>query len=111
MAAPTAYLAGVAHTSQIMKLDLEGQVLGMIAGAGQGYRQIRRGGLDRREPARREFRSRHAELARAEVCEGVGGKQSYGLSTEFDTVLRGALTVFRPSSTKHFSQSTRCAGL
>ena len=41
-------------------------------GAGQVTRQIRRGALHRSQPARRDLRRRHTELARAEVCEEVG---------------------------------------
>ena len=61
------------HTGQIMKLDLNGNVVGVMTGrrAGQDARQVRRGALHRGQPARRDFRRRHAELARAEVCEEV----------------------------------------
>ena len=38
---------------------------------GQDARQVRRGALHRGQPARRGVRRRHAELARAEVCEAV----------------------------------------
>ena len=40
------------HIGQIMKLDLDGKVVGTIAGAGQGKAlgQIRRGSLHRGEP-------------------------------------------------------------
>ena len=57
------------HTGQIMTLDLNGNVLGEMAGARQRQdaRQVRRGALHRGQPARRGFRRRHAELARAEV--------------------------------------------
>ena len=59
------------HTGQIMTLDLNGNVLGQMAGARQRQdaRQVRRGALHRGQPARRGVRRRHAELARAEVCE------------------------------------------
>ena len=60
------------HTGQIMKLDLNGKVLGQIAGgAGQDARQVWRGALHRGQRAGRGIRRRHAELARAEVCEAV----------------------------------------
>ena len=61
------------HTGQIMKLDLNGKLVGMMPGASQGktLRQIRRGPLYRDESARRDFRRRHAELAGAEVRQGI----------------------------------------
>ena len=56
------------HTGQIMKLDLDGNVLGEIeARAGQDDRPLRRGALHRGQRARRGVRRRHAELARAEI--------------------------------------------
>ena len=66
------------HTGQIMKLDLAGQVVGKMAGAGPGKSLGKYGEAHyhRSQPARRDLRRRHTELARAEVCEEVGGARA-----------------------------------
>jgi hypothetical protein len=61
------------HTGQIMTLDLNGNVLGQMDGrrgrARRSASTARR--ITSRSAARRDFRRRHAELARAEICEAL----------------------------------------
>ena len=66
------------HTGQIVKLDLDGKVVGMIEGAGQGKALGKYGEapLHRGVAARRDFRRRHAELAGAEVRQEIAVNRS-----------------------------------
>ena len=55
------------HAGRLIKLDLNGNVLGSTGSQGKGARPVRRGAFPRRERARRRLCRRHAELAGTEV--------------------------------------------